>query len=122
MPIATLKKPVNLKLSTAERRRYVSMLRYYAKQPINFAGHYILALWGCGAGCVMGGVIDAMNGHVVMLPFTVSDWPLDVIEPLSFKKDSCLLVVRGSRNEDGHGIYYYRFNSNKFDLLKFIGR
>ena len=120
--VATSQKASNLKLSTKESRRYASQLRYAAKQSMNFAGHYILASWGCGAGCVMGGVIDVKSGHVVMLPFTVSDWPLDVTEPLSFKKDSRLLVVQGSRNEQNPGTYYYRFDGNKFSLLKSIDK
>ena len=66
----------------------------------------------------MGGVVNAQNGVVNMLPFSVSDWPLNVTEPLSFRKDSCLLVVRGSRNEQGHGTYYYKFKGNGFELLK----
>lgn len=115
-------KPVHVKLSTAESRRYASQLRYAARGSANFAGHYIFASWGCGAGCVMGGAIDARNGSVAMLPFTVSDWPLDVTEPLSFKRDSCLLVIQGSRNEQGHGTYYYKFEGNRFELLKAIAK
>lgn len=120
--VSTLQKAVHVKLLNVESRRYAAQLRYAAKQPINFAGHYILASWGCGAGCVMGGAIDVKNGNVTMLPFTVSDWPLEVTEPLSFKKDSCLLVAQGSRNEKGHGIYYYRFSGNKFALVKSVNR
>ena len=121
-PVTAPKRTVNVRLSTAESRRYASDIKYAAKQPVNFAGHYILASWGCGAGCVMGGAIDAISGNIVMLPFTVSDWPLDITEPLAFKKDSCLLVVHGSRNEEGHGIYYYRFIKNKFELFKSVDR
>jgi len=64
----------------------------------------------------MGGAIDANTGDVNMLPFSVSDWPLDVLEPLDFRKDSCLLVVRGSRNEKGHGTYFYKFEQGAFKL------
>jgi hypothetical protein len=120
--VTSSKKAVHLKLSTHESRQYASQLKHAAKQPINFAGHYIFASWGCGAGCIMGATIDAKDGRVVMLPFTVSDWPLDVTEPLSFKKDSCLLFIKGSRNEEGSGTYYYRFDGNKFNLLKSIDR
>ena len=66
----------------------------------------------------MTAAVNAKTGAVVMLPFTVSNWPLDVTEPLSFRKDSCLLVIQGSRNERGKGIYYYDFNGTSFKLIK----
>jgi hypothetical protein len=120
--VSTPQKPVHVKLSTAESRRFASRLRDAARQPINFAGQYVLASWGCGAGCVMGGAVDTKSGNVVMLPFTISDWPLEVTEPLSFRKDSCLLVAQGSRNEQGHGTYYYKFNGRQFDLVKAVDK
>ncbi|MDR1968230.1 MAG: hypothetical protein LBQ32_05995 [Burkholderiaceae bacterium] len=118
--VTTSRKIANLKLTTHESRQYASILRHLADKPVNFAGHYILALWGCGAGCVMGGAIDIKSGNVAMLPFTVTNWPLDIMIPLSFKKDSCLLVVQGSRNEKGQGIYYYKFERNRFNLIKSV--
>ena len=60
-----------------------------------------LASWGCGASCVMGAAIDAKTGVVTHLRFTISNWPLDVTEPLGYKPASSLLIVRGSRNEKG---------------------
>ena len=65
----------------------------------------------------MAAAVDAKSGHVTSLPFTVSDWPLDVTEPLSYRANSCLLVVRGSRNESAeHGVYYYAFDGKAFQL------
>ncbi|KQO24569.1 hypothetical protein ASF16_23060 [Acidovorax sp. Leaf78] len=68
----------------------------------------------------MGGAIDTVTGRVVMLPFTVSNWPLQVVEPLAFQKDSALLVIQGSRNEQGSGIHYYQFDGSQFKLLKTV--
>lgn len=119
-PVAqeVVKKPAHLKLSNPGSKQYATTLRQASKQPINFAGHFVLATWGCGSGCVMGGAINVKTGDVAMLPFTVSDWPLNVTEPLQFKKDSCLLTVQGSRNEEGHGKYYYKFDGSSYELLK----
>ncbi|MEM5437118.1 hypothetical protein [Paraburkholderia diazotrophica] len=116
----TVQKQARLKLTTAETRRYATQLREVQKHPVDFAGHFVMASWGCGAGCVTAAAIDVRTGAVTMVPFTVSDWPLDVTEPLSFRKDSCLLIVRGSRNEKGRGTYYYRFDGKYFRLLKAI--
>ena len=112
--IEAARRPIKPKLTNKETRRYATQLSEAAAHPVNFAGHYILTEWGCGAGCVMAAAIDARTGKVVMLPFTVSDWPLDVTEPLDYRKDSALLIVRGSRNERGHGTYYYRFDGTAF--------
>jgi hypothetical protein len=45
-------------------RRYRTQLRNWAKEKPNFAGHYILATWGCGTGCTQIAVIDAETGKV----------------------------------------------------------
>ncbi len=101
----------------ATARHYRSILREAAKEPINFAGHYVLATWGCGAGCVMAAAIDTNSGRVTSLPFTVSDWPLDITDPLAYRADSCLLIAHGSRNENAeHGTYYYAFDGKTFTL------
>jgi hypothetical protein len=99
-------------------REYATELRTAAKRPPNFAGHYILASWGCGASCVMSAAIDTKTGVVVWLPFTVCCFPPEVSEPLEFKLDSRLLIVRGSRNEKGAGTYYYLLDPQRFILLK----
>jgi hypothetical protein len=111
-------RPIQLKLTTTESRRYATQLREAAGGKVNFAGRFVLAEWGCGAACVMGAAIDSNTGKVVMLPFTVSDWPPEITSPLAFRKDSALLIVRGSRNEHGHGTYYYRFDGSAFTPLE----
>jgi len=55
---------------------------------------------------------------VVWLPFTVCCFPPEVSEPLEFKLDSRLLIVRRSRNENGAGTYYYLLDPQRFILLK----
>lgn len=110
---------VELQLVDAQSRRYASMLRSAAKRDVDFAGHYILASWGCGASCIMAAAIDTETGLVAWLPFTVCCWSMQVNEPLEFRRTSRLLVVHGSRNEQGAGdeIHYYEFRRNKFKLL-----
>ncbi|SAK95648.1 hypothetical protein AWB78_05351 [Caballeronia calidae] len=116
--VEAARRPLKLRLTTSESRRYATQLTEAANAPVDFAGHYILAEWGCGASCVMAAAIDAKTGKVIMLPFTVSDWPLDITEPLVHRKDSSLLIVHGSRNEQGRGVYYYRFDGTAFRLIK----
>ncbi len=115
-PVASEQAPTTthkVVIAGAQSRQYASMLRNAAGHPPDFAGHYILASWGCGASCVQAAAINANDGKVVWLPFTVCCWPLEVTEPLDFKLDSRLLIVHGSRNEKGSGTHYYLLDAEK---------
>lgn len=113
-------KSAPVRLEGAESKRYASMLREGARQKVNFAGHYVLTSWGCGASCTMSAAIDAKTGAVAWLPFTVCCWDLDITEPLEFKIDSRLLVVHGSRDEKGGGTYFYEFDGKQFRLISAV--
>lgn len=110
--------PVQIK--GAQSRRYASRLRAMADRPANFAGHYVLAAWGCGASCVMAAAIDARTGAVAWVPFTVCCWDVDVTEPLEYRQDSRLLITHGSRNESGasNDTGYFRFDGKRFILVR----
>jgi len=110
-------KPARLQLADARSQEYAAILRKFARQKPNFAGHFVLATWGCGAGCVMGAAIDIETGAVAWLPFTVCCWNAEVKEPLVFKARSRLLEVNGSRNEQGAGVHYYLFDRGRFEEL-----
>lgn len=96
------------------------MLRAAAKRTPDFAGHYILASWGCGASCVMAAAIDTRSGVVTWFPFTVCCWDIEVTNPLEFRLDSHLLIVHGSLNEQGAGsdVHFYDFQNARFRLLQ----
>ncbi len=101
-------------IRTPQSRRYATMLREAVTHPPDFAGHYILATVGCGASCVLAAAIDAKDGTVVWLPFTVCCWPLDITEPLEYKRNSRLLIVHGQRNEKGsNGSHVYALDPGK---------
>ena len=51
-------------LGTKEARQFRTELRRQAAYGPNFAGHFTLLRWGCGAGCVAVAVIDAIWGEV----------------------------------------------------------
>lgn len=107
-----------VKLDDEKSRRFATRLKMFARRPPNFAGHFVLASWGCGASCVLSAAIDARTGEVSWVPFTVCCWPARVNEPLDFHLDSRLVVVHGSRDERGSGTYYYSFNGKSFDLVQ----
>jgi hypothetical protein len=112
-------------IATRDEREFRTRLREGAEEKPNFAGHYVVALWGCGSGCVMGGVIDAKTGKVTMIPFTLCCWDVeqpDDFEPVVFRVDSSLIVFDGARdeNEADKGKHYYAFEGGRFKELKTV--
>jgi len=111
---------------TKEDRAYQTRLRDAAKeQKPNFAGHYILTIWGCGTSCVMGAIIDAKIGRVHWWDFSVCCWNSDVDDksgPIQVKLNSRLIIFSGARNEkEGDiGTHFYKFEKGKFVHLKSI--
>lgn len=91
-----------------------------SRQPVNFAGHYVFSSFGCGASCMMSFALDKKSGEVTWLPFTVCCWDDAKLgtKPISFKKDSRLIIITGSRNEQGSGVYHYELKKTQFDLVQ----
>ncbi|MBI0330055.1 hypothetical protein [Burkholderia plantarii] len=105
-------------LRSEQDHRFAARLRELSGKKPNFAGHYALSSWGCGAACTMAVAVDVKTGDTVWLPFTVCCWDVDVREPVAYRHDSKLVIVRGSRDETGNGIYYYLFDQHRFTLLR----
>jgi hypothetical protein len=99
---------------------------------VNFAGHYVVAGWGCGTGCISGAIIDARTGNVY--------WPEQfnamaawygeseyVDKPVNYRKNSRLLIITGvpGQKEDNapekpSGIYSYEWKNNRLRQVKFV--
>lgn len=101
---------------------YRTRLREAARQRPDFAGHYVLALWGCGTECVIGAAINVASGRVTWLPGTVCCWfsgaqaQAQDVEPVRYRRDSRLIVLNGMRNEreDDLGRHYYAIEGDRF--------
>lgn len=105
-------------IQSEQDHRFAARLRELSGKKPNFAGHYALSNWGCGASCTMTVAVDARTGETVWLPFTVCCWDVDIDQPIEFRRNSKLVIVHGSRNETGNGTYYYLFDQNRFTLLR----
>jgi hypothetical protein len=105
---------------TKNETGFRTRLRYASKQKPNFAGHYVLTAWGCGAECLMGAVIDANTGRVYWVPFTICCWPDSVDRPIEYRLHSRLLIFSGLRDEkDGDGgVHYYEFTGHNFVQIR----
>ncbi|NQX38704.1 hypothetical protein SAMN05421820_101735 [Pedobacter steynii] len=40
----------------------------YKNEAVDFAGHYVSVVFGCGAGCVLGFMVDVRDGKIYALP------------------------------------------------------
>ncbi len=111
---------------TRDDRMFRTRLREAAQEQPNFAGHYIVTAWGCGAGCLMGAVIDANTGKVHWFPHTICCWNEmqqdDNFTPIVYRINSRLIVFAGLRNEqDGdQGAHFYEFNKKGFKYIRTI--
>lgn len=110
-------------------------LREALAEGTDFAGHYKIAGWGCGTGCISGAIIDVRNGRVY---FPEELYALSVgyftgeyeTEPLKYKANSRLLVISGipgSAADDEEpqkpwGDHYYEWKNNRLRLIKYVRR
>jgi hypothetical protein len=103
-------------------RHWRTRLRRGYTEPVNFARRYILTYWGCGAECIHGAALDTKTGAVHWLPGSVCCWgsnlanDLESVEaPISFRRDSRLIILKGMINETGiSGTHYFKFEGGQF--------
>ena len=115
---------------TGSHRSYRTRIRERAAKGPNFAGRYTIAEWGCGSSCVSIAIIDAKDGSVYDGPFGFLGFgmPLkyeeryspttDRFEPLSYRIDSRLLIVRGCPQEENCASYFYEWADSRFKLIR----
>lgn len=108
-----------VRLVTPGDKMFRTRLSEGSKQPVNFAGHYILTTWGCGTSCETGSVIDARTGQVIDLPGSICCEPPEAVddkfERIIARRDSRLLVLSGRINESGEqGAHFYLLESGRF--------
>jgi len=117
---------------------YRTLLTGWATEKPNFAGHYILATWGCGTGCTQIAVIDALTGKVFHPPGARTNSVADVHEELlidgdssprradfgalRYSVDSRLLVLIGTPEErrENRGISYFIWENDSLRKIRFV--
>ena len=109
-----------VKLIASAARMYRTMLRGSAKQGVNFAGHYIIATWGCGSDCHSFAIIDAKTGNVYFsdLISFVGGQLYQEEDRLQFRKNSRLLIVAGAKNDEEIGKFFYEWKNNRLRLIR----
>lgn len=100
-------------------KEFATKIRQASQQKANFANHFVLSLFGCGASCIMGFALDKHTGDVIWLPFTICCWADNSPDfmPIAFHKNSRLVIATGSRNEQVDGVFYYELKAGQFALV-----
>jgi len=119
--------------SNSTARMYRTVLRQEISQGPNFAGHYRVAIWGCGSSCAMFAVVNLSTGRVITpegfsatsaVYFGIDDqkvFPESQSQSglFGFRKDSKLLVVLGDLDEDENreGAFYFILEDERLRLI-----
>ncbi|HEY5800712.1 MAG TPA: hypothetical protein VIT92_10855 [Burkholderiaceae bacterium] len=104
-----------LRLRSADDRAFRTVLEAAYRQPVNFGHRRVLLTVGCGVACVRVAALDKTSGAVTWLPFTLCCWDAGVAEPVQFRPNNNLLILRGQRNEaGGAGPHYFRLRGTAF--------
>lgn len=113
-------------------RMFRTAIRYGAKMGPNFAGHFTIVFWGCGAGCISLAIVDANSGDVYhpknlrtveVITNIDSD---ELAKPdghlIKFESDSRLLIVIGGIKEDtdARGISYFVWDHGMLSRILFV--
>jgi hypothetical protein len=113
--------PSNLRFNSAQARRFHTAIRDASKEKPNFAGHYRIAIWGCGTDCRGFAIIDLLSGSVTTPKGieTISGVMGNDDPRLDFSADSQLLVISGQINEDSstEARYLYKWNGKSLLLI-----
>ena len=73
-------------------------------------------------GCISIAIVDAKDGRIYPAPFNALAWgnlPNEKgFEPLGYKLDSRLLIVRGCPEEENCASYFYDWTGSRFKLIR----
>jgi len=67
-PNAVISKPINFKSNPDALAFRTKITQAYQQKGNVFAGHFKIAIFGCGGSCIMGYAIDMLTGNVYDLP------------------------------------------------------
>lgn len=114
-------------------RTYRTVLGQEIARGPNFAGHYRVAIWGCGSSCAMFAVVNLNTGRVITpngfqatgtVHFDVDDKKFfrgsqSEDEVIGFRKDSGLLVILGDLDDDEsrEGAFYFVLENEHLRLV-----
>jgi hypothetical protein len=136
-------------IATPEQRRYRTMIRQgvekgwgvringeWGKEQNrpgpNFAGHYVVIVWGCGAPCLMMVICDARTGAVynpplsstggIGLPLLVPPRSVGGNADFEFRRDSRLMIINATPHAERWDAVsytlYFLWKDDQWKLLR----
>jgi hypothetical protein len=124
--------PLNLRSDRLARMYRTSIREQLQEEGINFAGHYTIAVMGCGTGCSITAIVDARNGNAYF-PRVLTGWSVEPAiyefkeneDVRTFHANSRLLKIIGSPRLSADekwgrgGVYYYEWVNNRLRQVQF---
>jgi hypothetical protein len=121
-------------VASDENKSWAEGRKKAIKQPVNFAGHYVVYANGCGGGSICGEILDVKTGQVVTsFPNAYYIIGNDGTAPYAavYKPDSKLLEimgvaadpevdVEGNDLEEGNRQRFYEFDGKKLTLIELV--
>lgn len=95
----------------------------YQTNEVSFAGHYVLATFGCGASCIMGFMVDVRDGKIYDLPLGEENSCLFAEDRALCTSTSKIFVAGVCReNNEAKNVYYkaYLWNEDKKEFAEII--
>ena len=99
----------------------------------NFAGHYIVIVWGCGSGCIRMAMSDAETGAVYNPPISEGAFALPMLifpnsagraADVQYRKDSRLMIVTATPRANRRGAipcaFYFLWQGDHWTLLRSV--
>jgi hypothetical protein len=85
-------------LADSKEYNYRTVIRESCKsQGVNFAGHYTIAIWGCGTECANMAIVDRITGEVYIdFSFQNGSTASEGEYGELFQKDSNLIIINSS--------------------------
>ncbi len=128
-----------LVLDTRLARKFRTTIRWSMEDGVNFDGHFVVATWGCGTGCMQFAVVDAITGNVFAPPFpavyfhyplaVTEKWPdfdpegkwwcRDYADRPTFEPNSALLVVEGCIGDKQCGRTFFEMTAGGLKQVYF---
>ncbi len=111
-----------LDMTDESARMFRTRLRNALKEKSNFAGEYVITMWGCGASCRSYAFINKRTGKLLEGGFGGEGSQEDVIDS---RANSRLLVTQEENMDQNYEVEsltlrFYEFQQGKFKLLKTV--
>lgn len=76
------------------------------RKDIDFAGHYVGCVFGCGAGCVLGFMVDTRDGKIYDLPLGEENSCFDMQDAALYRNYSTLFISAVCNRSENSQTYY----------------